>query len=358
MKTVLITNIPAPYRIPVFNLIADKFGSDFIVIFSALSEPNRKWNCEEFKFEHVILKEKYYKRDNGAYIHNNIEIFNVLNRIKPEVVITAGFNPTCLYAWCYTKVWRKKHITFTDGWKGSEQNLTLMHKIVRKIVYRSSHAYIAAGKKSIELYKSYGVKGTRIFQSHLCIDNGRFGKKSNNSERPFDVMFSGQIIERKIPEFFTNVVKAVVARGKNINVLVIGDGPLRSSFLNSMEVPGVTCSYAGFLKQEELPNYYSKAKLLLFTTINDPWGIVANEALASGTPVITTPYAGVSDDLVIQEYNGYILDVDVELWAQQIVDILSDENGLLDLRRNAVKSVSQYTFENAARGIIRAIQAV
>jgi glycosyltransferase involved in cell wall biosynthesis len=110
----------------------------------------------------------------------------------------------------------------------------------------------------------------------------------------------------------------------------------------------------GFVAQTHLPSYYSKARILLFTTCNDPWGIVANEALASGTPVITTPYSGVAHDLVVDGYNGYVVDTDAVAWARRAVDLLDDEHLMAEMRANAVNSVAEYSFDNAARGIIAA----
>jgi glycosyltransferase involved in cell wall biosynthesis len=167
-------------------------------------------------------------------------------------------------------------------------------------------------------------------------------------------MFSGQIVEGKMPEFFVEVVRRVKEKRGEASVLVIGDGKLRDSFLDSLKEIGAKVTYAGFIAQGDLPSYYSQAKLLLFTTRNDAWGIVANEALASGTRVITTPYAGAAHDLVIDGENGYVVDTDASLWATKIIELLQNEPLLEQMRLNAVSSVAEFNFDNAARGIIEA----
>ena len=175
-----------------------------------------------------------------------------------------------------------------------------------------------------------------------------------NQLRSYDLMYSGQIVEGKIPEFFVKVVKQVKSLRSSLNVLVIGDGPQRVNFLHSLKALGVEITYAGFVAQRDLPQHYSRAKILLFTTRNDAWGIVANEALASGTPVITSPYAGVANDLVQNGVNGYVLELDPELWSSRIVELLEDQDLLEKMRSNAVESVAEFNFENAAKGIIAA----
>jgi glycosyltransferase involved in cell wall biosynthesis len=169
-------------------------------------------------------------------------------------------------------------------------------------------------------------------------------------------MFSGRIVEGKIPEYFVEVVNRLIVKRKKLSVLVIGNGPLREKFLTSLKSLGVDLYYPGFIKQKDLPYYYSKAKVFLFTTICDAWGIVANEALASGTPVFTTPYAGVINDLVIDGYNGYILELDSCAWASKINEVLDDKLLLDNLRRNAKKSIEKFNYDDAAKGIVQAIE--
>lgn len=356
MKVALVSNIPAPYRVPIFKLVAKEMGENFLVIYCARLEPNRQWDLTPFEFNHTYLKESYFV-SRGVYIHNNLDVIKILQKFKPDVVITSGFNPTHLYAWGYTLVTGSVHVPMTDGWIVSERNLGVGHRMVRKLIFRTSRAFIGASKHSLNLYRSYGLPDSVLFQSHLCIDNDKFIHYSFNRDRIYDLMFSGQIIERKIPEFFVNVVRIVKNLHGKISVLVIGDGPLKDSFLNSLKELGVEVIYPGFISQSQLPSYYSQAKILLLTTKNDAWGIVANEALASGTPVIMTPYAGAANDLVINGKNGFVIGIDASLWASKIIELLHDENLLEQIRLNAVSSVAEFNFDNAARGIIDAAKS-
>jgi len=355
MKIILVTNIPAPYRVPVLNKVAQVLGDDFLVLFCARIEPNRKWDLEPFLFNHIYLKESF-RTSNASYIHNNFDVIAHLRRFQPDVVITTGFNPTFLYAWCYALLPGVCHIPMTDGWMVSERDLGPMHRIVRHLVFRTSRAFIGASKKSLELYRNYGRADADLFQSHLCIDNERFSLLADLSTRCYDVMFSGQIIARKMPGFFADVVCKVKEMRGSLRALVIGDGALRESMLARLADAGIEVDYAGFLPQSELPSHYSRAKLFLFTTSNDPWGIIANEALASGTPVITTPYAGAAHDLIIDGWNGHVLEADVDLWAGKINELLGDSSLREEMGANAINSVAEFTFDNAARGIIAASQ--
>lgn len=359
MKVVVVTNIPAPYRIPVFDILRKKLDEKLTVVYCAKSEPNRNWKIRHLGFQHVFLKENMIpKKDGFNYVHNNIEILKHLKSIDPDIVITTGFNPTHIYAWLYTLFFKKKHITMTDGWIGSEKNLTLLHKFLRKLVYKTSEAFIGASKNSVELFKLYGIKKEKIFISSLCIENDKFSNEKSFKERKYDLMFSGQFIERKMPLFFAEIVSKVSKFIPDIKVLVLGEGPLKNKFFMKLKENHIDFHYAGFVSQEDLPSYYANAKFLLFPTKLDAWGIVVNEALASGTPVITTQYAGVVNDLLIHEINGFVLESDSDIWSKKIVEILSNEKAWANLSKNAKLSVERYNYYNAAEGILNACKFV
>ncbi|MDP3464758.1 MAG: glycosyltransferase family 4 protein [Sulfuricurvum sp.] len=357
MKIVIVTNIPAPYRLPIFEKIAKKLGDNFLVIFAARTEPNRSWNIGKLNFKHLFLNENITEKSDGFnYVHNNPDIWKHLKKFNPDVIITTGFNPTHLYAWMYAKLFAKKHIPMTDGTLESEKHLSPLHKIIRKLVYATSHAFIGASTSSLKLFRNYNIPKESIFQSHLCINNEHFQNTLKFDDRPYDLMFSGQLTERKLPFLFADIAKKVSDQIKGIKVLILGDGPLKKDLLERLKNDNIDYEYAGFVEQKMLPLYYSQAKLFLFTTRLDPWGVVANEALASGTPVIVTPHAGVADDLVQNSFNGYVLEAESDVWAKYSVEILQDSAKWQILSENARKSVDQYTFENAANGILNACE--
>jgi glycosyltransferase involved in cell wall biosynthesis len=357
MRLVIVTNIPAPYRTPIYTKLAETLGNYFLVIFAARTEPNRSWDLGELKFNHLFLNENITEKSDGFnYVHNNFDVIKHLQTFNPDVVISTGFNPTHLYSWLYTKLFRKKHIPMTDGTIASEKHLSWLHRIVRTIVYKTSHAFLGASKSSKELYKSYGIKGEKIFQSHLCVENERFRNEYNHNDRPYDLMFSGNFIDIKRPVFFAEVVSKVEKRFKGIKVLILGDGPLKNEFMMMMNASGVDYDYPGFVQQSELPSYYGKTKLFLFTTKHDAWGVVANEALASGTPVLVTPHAGVAGDLVQDGDNGYVLEPDSDVWAERIIELLENSEQWQKLSENSMESVKEYTFYNAAKGILDACE--
>ncbi len=113
-----------------------------------------------------------------------------------------------------------------------------------------------------------------------------------------------------MPFFFAEVAKHLKLKLPGLRVLLLGDGPEREALLADLRAAEIDFHYAGYVSQAALPTYYAAAKILLFPTKLDPWGLVANEACAVGVPVITCANAGVAGDLILHGYNGYILELD------------------------------------------------
>jgi len=356
MKIIIVTNMPAPYRIPIFEKITQKYHDDFSVIYSVRTEPNRSWNLGNLNFKHIFLKENIIAKTEGlSFVHNNPDIWKHLKEMKPDVIITTGYNPTFLYAWIYSLIYRKKHIVMTDGWIESEKKLSWVHRLVRILVLNTSHAFIGASKNSLDLYRSYGMKDQKLFQSHLCVENINFNNDKTFEDRKYHLMFSGQFTDRKLPFFFAEVAKAVSKKIPHLKVLILGNGPLKDDFFTLLQEYNIDFHYAGFVSQDKLPSYYANTKLFLFPTLLDAWGVVVNEAMASGTPVITTPFAGVIDDLIINGKTGYFLQIDTAIWSNKIIKLLDSPDQWNKLSRESKTHVQNYNFDIATKGILDAI---
>lgn len=344
-----ITNIPAPYREKMHEQVSEHFGGNYNVIYCSRTEPNRQWSFSYGKYTKFFLTER-----SRGYIHNNPSVWSKLNEIKPGYIITTGFNPTMLYAFAWCLLHRAKHICFADGTLNSEKNLSLIHKLIRKIVYSASGAFVGASFGSRDLYRNYGISDKKIFRSCLSIDNEKFAPQLPVTKE-YDLMFSGQFIDRKMPMFFISVAKAVKNLRGTCRVLLIGDGELREQMLEELEKNNIEFHYPGFIDQRLLPDYYNKTRLLLFPSKNDPWGVVANEAMAAGVPVVTCGNAGVAHDLVIHDVNGYILPLEVNTWSFYISRVLNDAGEYESLSRRAFEHVKDYNSRSSARGIIESV---
>jgi glycosyltransferase involved in cell wall biosynthesis len=355
----LVVNEPPPYRIPVFNRVAAHPGLRLQVIFCCRREPNREWDLPAMAFDHQFLRERI-TTVHGRYIHNNPDVLLALSRLKPDAVIGNGFNPTHLYAMAWCAVRGRPYLPMTDGTLQSEQGLGDMHRRLRRWTYGRAPAAIAASQGGLALYRSYGVQRSACFQSCLCVANERFRPPLPDALRPWDFLFCGRLEPGKRPAFALEVALQVARRlRRKIRLLFVGSGSLASTLQAKAEACAneVDTGFHGFASQAELPQLYRSAKLFLFPTEADVWGVVANEACAAGLPVIVSPHAGVAGELVIDGSNGFVRELDASLWAEAAVQLLSNERRRRGYAERSLLMVEPYHFGAAAAGIIDAFMA-
>ncbi|MBC8058874.1 MAG: glycosyltransferase family 4 protein [Rhizobiales bacterium] len=358
LRVAMVTNIPAPYRLPMYERLAAAPGIDLHVFFCSGREADRAWDLDPLRVPHTFLKERVLRwRD--RFIHFNPDIWPRLAAFRPEVIVTTGFNPTHLFAYAHARRHGARHVAMTDGTAMSESRLTAMHRVIRRHVYAHTEAFVGASVGSFALYRAYGVAAGRMFKSHLCANNGAFSAATAAQRaRDVDLIFCGRFVAGKLPLFAIEVAAATARRlGRQVRLLLVGSGELEPAMRDAAEkrADDVDAQFAGFARQADLPGHYARARVLLFPTVGDTWGVVANEACAAGVPVIVSPQAGVAGDLVRDGENGRVLPLDVSAWADAAAALLGDAPGWLRMSACSVRNVQAYSYDNAARGLAEAI---
>ena len=359
MRVALVTNIPAPYRLPVFDRLAEVPGIDLCAFFCSGREPDREWDLRESNFKQVFLRERFISF-RGRFIHANPDVWGHLRAFRPHVVITTGFNPTHLLAYAYARFYRTRHVAMTDGTYQSEEKFSLIHRWVRRVVYSGTQAFIGASNGSFELYRSYGIDSQCLFKSHLCANNSAFFN-APPAEKRFDFIFCGRFVALKNPLFAIDVAQHVSHQiGRRVSILFVGSGQMEAEMRAAAVAAAkeVDCVFSGFARQNELPQLYGSARILIFPTQWDTWGVVANEACAAGLPVLVSPKAGSAGELVRDGENGYVLPLNIQEWASAAVRLLSDSTLYASMAARSRALVQEYSFENAAAGIASAVRTL
>lgn len=355
LRIAMITNHPPPFRIPIYHKVAAAPGIDLRVIFCTMREPNRQWEIPPMQFKHVVLKERFVARGSN-FIHNNPDVLTQLKQISPDVVVTTGFNPTHLYAFAYAVLCGIPHVPMTDGTDVSERVLSRGHRLLRRLIYSRSRAFVAASHGGQRLYQSYGVAPDRCFQSCLCIDNEAFTLPPDE-EKQFDLIFCGRIVKEKNPLFTLDVAEQTAKRlDRKIRLLYVGTGEQEELVRQeaARRTAWIDAVFYGHAAQHELPQLYRSARLFLFPTAQDAWGVVANEACAAGLPVVVSPYAGVAGELVTDGENGFVCELDVARWTDRVALLLGNETLYQRFSSRSKSLIANYTFDHAAAGIIAA----
>lgn len=358
-RVAIVTNIPAPYRVPVFNLVASTEDIELAVVYLAGSEADRLWNLPPLRHPHHILKSRTLAY-RGRFIHFGTGAWRVLANLDPQVVVTTGYNPPHLVAVLFSILRGRTHIAMTDGSIESEAGLSTLHRIVRRLVVGRSIAGVAASNGGWRLLRHYGMSPERIHFSPLCSNSYLNWGDSVQKVRDLDLLFSGRLVALKNPGFVLDVAAATATRlRRRIKVAFLGAGPLEAELRSRAAVldDTVDATFAGYQPQEALPRWYGRANLHLFPSLWDPWGVVVNEAAMAGTPTISSPHSGAAGELVRDNYSGRVLPLSVELWASTVEHLLTSPHQLQRLRNGALEAVRPYNAMEAAAGLSDAVRA-
>ena len=199
--------------------------------------------------------------------------------------------------------------------------------------------YLSPGRRVNEYLKRFGVPEYRVFNVPHAVDNAMFQATAAPYQEPgrraearrewgidpdaFVVLFVGKLIRSKRP---LNVVRALARLQGRGSMLVVGSGPLDATLREEAHRFGVELHMVGFLNQTELGRAYALADCLaLPSDFPETWGLVVNEALATGLPVVVSAAVGCAPDLVRDGYTGYIYPLDdVEALAGDSIPSVSE----------------------------------
>jgi len=175
----------------------------------------------------------------------------------------------------------------------------------------------------------------------------------------FLVLYIGQLIERK---GVRQLLKALdKLRDSEIGLLIVGSGPQEQELREFCRVQNLqNVFFEGFQQQESLPHYYAMADIFILPSFKEVWGLVVNEALASGLYVLCSNRAGVAHDLIKEGWNGRTFDPhDVDRLAE-LTRETKEQIEEIRTRREAINkhACREFGIERSAKAFLDAIRAV
>jgi glycosyltransferase involved in cell wall biosynthesis len=314
IKLALLINMIAPYRLPLFSLLADQF--DLLVIHGGKEANRDSWNgIEEALPKAKVVRAwgwqiRYTKKVNGGvfdekFMHIRPGVLWNLLRFRPDAIISGEMGFRSMIALTYATIFHKPVWIWWGGTLHSERNIGRLRKLLRKVIALWADHWVTYGQTSTEYLLSLGVKRERILQSQNGIDEERF--KANVepawtiTPRPV-VLHVGQFIERKGIGSLLEAAAALQKQGSEFSLLLVGSGRDKSVIERQAQTLGLkNVHFQPAQPPDKMPSVYRSADLVVFPTLEDVWGLVANEAVLSGVPVLCSKFAGCAPELFTSE---------------------------------------------------------
>ena len=364
MQFLIANDIPSPWREPVFERVHRSFGGDVRVVYFKENEKRRLWTFAMGDYPKTILP-GWTVTTRGTERFLNPGIVPLLWRERPKaaMIIANIKDPTALLALATCRCLRIPVALLDDSWHGRDRDINGLQRKARSVFYNAfGEAFIGASRQTLAMFRTYNprIRDEQCFLSHLVADNEYFERRlaGRCPVRDFDLLFAGRIVAVKNPGFFARVCAGVKQRRGRCRVLIMGEGEasLKAEMRAIFDEAGVEYGFAGFIPHADLPDYYARARLLLLPTSGDCWGVVLNEAMVAGTPVLTTDLTAAAGELVLHEDNGCILPLELRAWVEAAVRLLDDGERWEAFSRRARARVAEFDFDRAAQGIVDALR--
>jgi glycosyltransferase involved in cell wall biosynthesis len=228
-------------------------------------------------------------------------------------------------------------------------------------------AILTVGILNEDFYEHYGADRSRFFPVRHFVDNDWFAARAteaanrlpelrqrwNISEDAFVVLFAGKFVDLKRP--MDALIAVERANHPYLHLLMVGDGPLRDRCEQYARQRDIRVSFAGFLNQQQMPEAYAIADLLVLPSATETWGLVVNEAMACGVPALVANGVGCAPDLIAFGETGGTFEVgNISALASLLREYATDSARATEEGIRAMARVAPYNRMSAARHTVHA----
>lgn len=372
-RLVIITEIISPYRIPLFNCLAVHPEVDLHVIFLAETDPVlRQWSVHksDIKFSYEVLP-SWRIRIGRANVLINRRVIRALKKSRPAFILCGGYNYPASWQALF---WARGNDVPFALWSESNaldmrSGSAFVESLKNSFLHRCD-CFAVPGQAAADYLLSLGTDPGLIYTAVNAVDNAFFLKIAQRSrdtsaqlrseldlpDRYF--LFAGRLVREKgVFELLTAYATLDETLRRQIGLVFAGDGPSRHQLeREASKIAGGMIRFVGFAQRDRLAVYYSLAEMLVLPTYTDTWGLVVNEAMACGLPIIVTSVAGCARDLVDDQWNGRVIpSKDVPSLVSAMTEMALSQEKVACMGKNSLKRIGRFTPEAWSMGILKMV---
>jgi glycosyltransferase involved in cell wall biosynthesis len=337
--------------------------------------PTYDWDpiSEPTSFERVTLYRD--KKSVGRSGELETRIADALTGFRPDAVLVPGWATKAAFAILAWAIARKVPAVVMSESTAHDSSPSWPRNLIKRTIVTCFTSGLVGGSLHQDYLTMLGLPKNQIFVGYDVVDNDYFDAGAN-AARLEDSRFRAcfELPERYIlasARFvpIKNLVGLIEAyslyrrkagRGA-ADLVILGDGPERPRIVAAIASNGLEpyVHLSGFRQYNELPTYYGLAEAFVHVSLIEPWGLVVNEAMAAGLPVLVSRTCGCASDLVEEGGNGFVVDpLDAAGIARRLAQI-SEENGEFRgaMGRRSRELIAQYPPARFASGALFAVES-
>lgn len=365
MKVLFTTNIPAPYRVDFFNELGGSL--DLTVLFERRSASNRD---ASWRFDGELSFKEYYLHGirTGQESSFAPNVISHLDARRYDLIVIGGYStPTAMTAIRYMQHKRIPFLLNADG--GFVRSDGRIRFAAKRSLIRSASGWLSTGLRTTEYLIHYGADAGRVYtypfssvrradvlSRPIDIETKREIRSQLGISEDRCVLMVAQPIHRKGIDL---LIEATAMLGKDTGVYLIGGRPSTGYQKLRTDLGLNNLHFVDFSSRQQLSGYYRAADLFVLPTRFDIWGLVINEAIANGLPVVTTDMCVAGLELVKPGINGLILHAGrSDELASAIEVLVQDPRTLNRMGRESLILASEYTVESMAESHIEIFERI
>lgn len=343
-----------------------QIGWESIAIELARSEMEYSWkiSVENLPFKVISLfPDGVLEKTRTAPLVSRL--YAALSNIQPDIVAIAGYSRIAMLSallWC---LWNHKPAILLSATHERDTLRVTWREFFKSQLVKRYHAALVGGIPQKQYLLKLGMKCDSIFIGYNTVGNDRFSphiikKLPQVNERPYFLVVS-RLIPKKNLLFVIDVYARYYQTVRNgaWDLVICGDGDLYPEIEQKIKNLGLKnhIRLPGFLQQDELLPYFAHARCFIHASLQEQWGLVVNEAMAAGLPVLVSNRCGCFDDLIIEGVNGFGFDPTDN---RQLLDLtIAVSSGKVDLDKMgcaARQHIQKFSPDSFASGLIQAAQ--
>ncbi len=326
MRIAFIQPEYASYRLPFYEMFQDHYDVDFYFLNRSSSESTHEY-IGKFLSVYELDKKKNVSNHWFSPQKSFLLLLFALIKNKYPVIVTSLYSPQTMISLLASKITRSKYVLWAEDWFVPKPKsfraiirFSLLN-LIAKCCLENARAVVVEGSPQRRGVRSFGVSNEKVFQSNHCsLDYSKFKsmnlRQKLNIGNAFVILYLARIIEQKGLDVLIKAFSMIKQESEDAYLVIVGDGNFRGScerIVKEMQIKHVI--FAGsIIQEEEKASFYKTADVFVLPSrivaeeeIAEGWGLVINEAMSMGKPVITTDVVGAAEDLVRNGINGYVV---------------------------------------------------
>lgn len=351
-KILFLSNFVSPYRVQFYNALSE-FADVTVICYNGKKQQAIREDSwfQEGCFRQIPLEKCVFSRGEDGQLC--LDVISWLKKPFDAIVLCGYSSPTQMLAMAWLRLHRIPFYLEVDG--GLVRQESKLKYLYKKLLVSSPAWWISSGEHTTKYLCHYGAKRDRVFRYPFTSlwqkdipetvpteeEKRRLRRELGLPEEKI-VLYAGRYDPKKGMD---DLLHCVPQLDRSYGFCFVGGEPTAEHQQFCREHNLTNVHFVGFQSKEGLHQYYCAADVLVLPTKSDVWGLVLNEAMACGLPVITTDQCVAGLELIRDGENGYIVHVDDnEALAQRIQDVL--EGAFAQMGAAALETIRPYTVEN------------